>query len=37
MEEKNVGVLVKSEKITQKKKIRLVWGIAVLLIILLPN
>ena len=33
MEETNVGVLVKSEKITQKKKIRLVWGIAVLLVI----
>jgi hypothetical protein len=33
MEEKNVRVLVKSEKITQKKKIRLVWVIAVLLVI----
>ena len=33
MEETNVGVLVKSEKISQKKKIRLVWGIAVLLVI----
>lgn len=33
MGEENINVLVKSEKISQKKKIRIVWAISILLVI----
>ena len=34
MGERNVNVLIKSEKISQKKKKRIIWTVSVLLVII---